>query len=467
MLSRRSFLTRTVATGALFGLGASTARTATENSARKQAKNIIFMVADGMNPASLHATRHFQKLALGKENTWLSLYDSRPAVRSMIETSSASGIVTDSSAASSCWGSGHRVKNGTVNISPDGKPLETLLVKAKKRGMATGLVTTATATHATPAGFVANTKNRRDESIIARQYLERRVDIILGGGTKFFDAKLCNEFKSAGYKIILSRDGLLAQPAAFAPLLGLFAESHLPYTINRDNDPALQATAPTLAEMASLALRRLGAVSGGFILQIEGARVDHAAHGNDAASLIRDMLAFDDAIVVALDFVDKNPDTLLVITTDHGTGGFNINGTGSGYANSTKAFLRLADFTKSYSQMRRDVRGLSSGTLAEYLKKVTGLRLVGTDLYNAAVALDAVKALPSNLRPDVTRQPPVPLQNVFGPHTSIGWTSGNHTGDLVELAALGPGAERFKTFLRNDEIHGLLLAALGEAKVRK
>ncbi|MDR2862390.1 MAG: alkaline phosphatase [Puniceicoccales bacterium] len=463
MFSRRSFFKNAVFTGLLLGTGQGEAAA---NGAGKSAKNVIFMVADGMNSASLHTTRHFQKLVSGKDNVWLSLYNTRPVVRCMVETCSASSIVTDSSAASSCWGSGYRINNGAVNMSVDGRPLEPLLVKAKKYGMATGLVTTATATHATPAGFAANAKQRSEETLIARQYLERRVDVILGGGSVFFDNVLRADFKSAGYELVSNREGLLAQKGDFAPLLGLFAESHLPFSIDRNHSPALQTSTPTLAEMSTLALQRLGRAPGGFVLQIEAARVDHAAHGNDAAALIHDMIAFDEAIVVALDFVDKNPDTLLVITTDHGTGGFNINGTGLGYKDSANALLRLAKFTKSHSQMRHDVRSVKSGGLAAYLKRATGLHLEKAALRNAAHALGAQKALSPEEAAAGGSGTTLPLQQVFAPHIGIGWTGNNHTGDLVELAALGPGAARFTPFLRNDAIHWLILEALGRGESR-
>jgi alkaline phosphatase len=474
MTTRRFFLRTAALAGALLGAGAGRAlgdgsaapRTAQENAARRKAKNVIFMVADGMNTASLCAARQFQKLVLNKENVWLSLFESRSAVRSLVETSSANSIVTDSSAASSCWGSGQRVNNGVVNISVEGRPLETLYQKAKRNGKVTGLVTTATVTHATPAGFVAATRKRDDEAVIARQYLERNVDVLLGGGTKFFDKKLLSLYKEAGYALFNRRDELLASAAsAYAPVLGLFSESHLPYTLNRAASVSQQAAVPTLAEMAAYALRRLSdspAAGNGFILQIEGARVDHAGHANDAATLIHDLLAFDEAVSVVLEFVDKHPDTLLVITTDHGCGGMNINGVGSGYADSTKAFTRLSKFKRSYSQMKREVKVFNSGEFGDYLEVNTGIRLHGSALKSAARALSAARAYSA----DTMKDSAVALgqssaADVFQPHTGVGWTSGNHTGDLCELAALGPGAERFTPFLRNDQIHGLLLEALG------
>ncbi|MDR1498048.1 MAG: alkaline phosphatase [Puniceicoccales bacterium] len=452
MTTRRSFLKNAAASAAVLGLlesksASANPRSAKANSANKRARNIIFMVADGMNTASLAATRHFQKLVLGRDNAWLSLLKTHPAVRALVETSSASDIVTDSAAASSCWGSGQRYRNGVINIDEDGRAVEPLFSKAKRAGLATGLVTTATVTHATPAGFAANVEKRGNEVAIARQYLERHVDILLGGGKAFFDNDLRAKFQKADYALVETRKDLLAAMDKVGPLLGLFAKGHLPFTIDRGSDIALRAKTPTLAEMSAAALRRLAKAPNGFILQIEGARVDHAGHANDAATLLHDMLAFDEAVTTALDFAEKTPDTLLILTTDHGTGGMNINGVGPGYGDSQNAFFRLSQFTKSYPQMKSEARAAGVSQLGEYLKSVTGLRLTGRPLQRAARAFGLAQGTAN-------------LADVFKEFTGIGWTSGNHTGDLIELAALGPGAERFSPLLRNDEIHALLLAAI-------
>ncbi|MDR3228008.1 MAG: alkaline phosphatase [Puniceicoccales bacterium] len=475
MTSRRTFLRAAASAAALLGLSSRSApaltRDAATNTPRKNARNVIFMVADGMNTASLCAARHYQKRILGRDNTWLSLYTERPAVRCAMETSSASGIVTDSSAASSSWGCGQRINNGTLNIHPeDGRKLATLFAKVRPQGFLTALVTTATATHATPAGFVAQTPLRNDEAGIARQYFDNRVDIVLGGGQKFFNTKLRDAFKAAGYALALDRAALLAAPQPAAPLLGLFANAHLPFTIDRDNSDALKQAVPTLAEMATAALTRLDALvakrgAPGFVLQIEAARVDHAGHANDAATLIHDLLAFDETIAAVLRYVDTHPDTLLVVTTDHGCGGLNTNGIGGNYEKSSQAFDRLAGFKASYSELTTGARKVKSADLGDYLLKHTGLKLTGDALRGTAYALNAVRNYSADTmkgeQAALAKKGLGRLQDILGTKTGVGWTSGQHTGDLVELAALGNGASRFTPFLRNDQVHNLLLQALG------
>ena len=301
------------------------------------------------------------------------------------------------------------------------------------------------------------------EELIARQYLERRVDLLLGGGAKFYSEDLLGQYRQAGYGVVTERGELLALPAGTAPLLGLFTEGYLPFTIERDSSPELQRQVPTLAEMTAVALERLSGAPDGFLLQVEGARVDHAGHANDAASLIYDQIAFDHAVALVRDFAAEHPDTLVIITTDHGTGGMNVNGTGPSYAGTTAAFEKLGTFTRSYGQMKKEAAALDADALRAYLETVTGIRFGGDKLHALALALQAVKAY----SPDAMKAQEFSakgldtLPGIFQTETSVGWTSGNHTGELVEFTVFGPGAERFPPLVRNDQVHALLLQAGG------
>src|SRR5690606_31440667 len=124
------------------------------------------------------------------------------------------------------------------------------------------------------------------------------------------------EYAAAGYDVAESKEAFAALPGeSDKPLLGIFNDGHLPYSIDLQNVPEIQAAIPTLAEMTETALARLAPSPDGFFLLVEGARIDHAGHANDAAASIHDQIAFDDAIGTALTFIESHPDTLLVITT--------------------------------------------------------------------------------------------------------------------------------------------------------
>ena len=453
--SRRDFLKFAGLGSLVFGAGSARAlgadgREASANSAKRQAKNVIFMVSDGMCFSVLTAAQTYLTRTEKRSSNWMKMYGELPVVRSLCETDSASGIVTDSAAAASCWGIGERINNGVLNVTPDGRKPVTLVQKMNTAKKRCGLVTTATATHATPAGFATTVTRRSDQKAVASQYLERGVDVVLGGGTMYFSDDLVADYRKAGYGVALNRNQLLAD-AGKAPLLGLFSKSHIPFEIDRLNSAELMAATPTLTEMTKVALQRLGSAPEGFFLLVEGGRIDHAAHGNDGAAAIREQVAFDEAIATVLAFVDKNPDTLLIITTDHGTGGFNVNGLGNedflttapAYVDSTPAFDRLTGFKMSLELLKIETKGLPPKDFVAAAEKVTGLKFK---------AEDRAKIISTKT-----------LSEALMKYTSIGWTSNNHTGEMVEFCTYGPGSQLFTPHLRNDQVHAKILQATGVA----
>lgn len=453
--SRRDFLRASLLTSAVFGAEPALSQTGTRKAAENKgrAKNVIFMVSDGMNVGALSLAKLYRSMVEEKQSHWLQLYRDRAVVRGLAETYSANSIVTDSAAAASAWGAGERVNNGAINVTPDGKRLKPLHPKLREHGIRTGLVTTATITHATPAGFVANVDSRGEEKEIAQQYLDRRVDVLLGGGRKFFDADLQGKYTAAGYELVQNREALRKLGhASFKPLLGLFADGYHAFEIDRKNVPALGAALPSLEEMTRAALARLRHAQDGFFLMVEGARIDHAGHANDAAASIHDQLAFDDAVGAVLEFIAQNPETLLIITTDHGCGGIQMNGVSAAanqgfgpglYNATTPSFLRLKEFNRSLEWMSQNgVNGLSGPKLGEALKQYTGLTFKE----------DQVKALQGLKLPATS--------DVMKQSTGVGWTSANHTSELVEFCALGPGSQLFSPYLINSGVHSLLLRAM-------
>ena len=453
--SRREFLKFAGLGSLVFGAGSARAlgadgREASANSAKRQAKNVIFMVSDGMCFSVLTAAQTYLTRTEKRSSHWMKMYGELPVVRSLCETDSASGIVTDSAAAASCWGIGERINNGVLNVTPDGRTPVTLVQKMNAAKKRCGLVTTATATHATPAGFATTVTHRSDQKAVASQYLERGVDVVLGGGMIYFSDDLVADYRKAGYGVALNRGQLLADTGK-APLLGLFSKSHIPFEIDRLNSAELRASTPTLSEMTKVALQRLGSAPEGFFLMVEGGRIDHAAHANDGAAAIREQVAFDETIATVLAFVDKNPDTLLIITTDHGTGGFNVNGLGNedfltiapAYVESTPAFDRLTGFTSSLELLKAETKGFSPKDFVAAAEKVTGLSFKSED----RAKIISTKTLSEALMK----------------YTSIGWTSNNHTGEMVEFCTYGPGSQLFTPHLRNDQVHAKILQATGVA----
>jgi alkaline phosphatase len=471
-------------------------------------KHIIHLVADGMSMGTLTCADYFSQIVRNRGLTFMRLFND-PQVRSgLMNMRSLNSMVTDSSAASSSWGSGSRIVNGYVNVLPDKTKLTTLYQLFGEQGWKRGLVTTTEITHATPAGFAATVDNRDTGSAIAVQYLERNVEVLLGGGQKFFDAKtrkdkrdLARDYKAAGYQVMTTADELDAADTT-RPWLGTFANSHLPFTIDHIADEKLVAKVPTLAEMTARALKWLGRHNH-FILQVEGGRVDQACHNCDAPSALRDMIAFDEAIDEVLEFRRRNPDTLVVITTDHGNGNMASNGAGKAYGQSSPMFAHTATVKASFSEIMRRLRKKAVVEDTEEKKDSdadgfnakqtdtktddadsktdtktetrtdTGRRsskpkdYVPTpqeviDIVYECTGYKASERRAKLLIPflekkgtplyDLMNNEMVQLGQLVGNRIGIGWTGNAHTSDYVPILASGPGAERFAGFIQNVDV---------------
>ncbi len=238
----------------------------------------------------------------------------------IVFTASADNRVTDSAAAATALATAHKTNNHTIGKDPQGHDLPTLLEQFKKRGKWVGLVTTTELTDATPAGFAAHADNRKDHPLIAHWILKNNVDLLLGGGRKYF-LPLLNSFKKDNYEIITSNDELShILPLKNKKLLGLFQEETLSYEIDR-NTTAEMNEEPSLSHMTQAALQFLAPSPKGFFVMIEGGKIDHSSHELDVATMTQEVLEFDRAIQAAYNFTQKRKDTLLIVTADHETSG--------------------------------------------------------------------------------------------------------------------------------------------------
>ena len=414
-------------------------------------RNIIFMVADGMSMGVPTLADPFSVLVRGEGTVWPRLLNEPRARHGYLDTRSANSLVTDSAAAASAWGSGMQVNNGALNISPDGTkqtPIAMLLKDGSKR---VGLVTSDKVTGATPAGFAVVETSRLETFSIAEQYLDK-VDVLLGGGRQYFDPEfrsdqldLLANFEAQGYQVCQNRKQLHELPPC-ERILGLFSDDVMPYTIDQLSDVGLNLQTPMLAEMSQVALDQLSKHVDGFFLMIEGGRVDHAAHNNDAAALMHEQIAFEDTVGVALNFVQQRDDTLLVVTSDHGNANPGLNGFGPGYSKTDESFARLAKMNASFDSIRDQLRDAATkmelkDAAEEVLDKTCGFPVTAETARIVGEAL-VMKKIPNELA--VLQQSWVGvLSQVLGNYTGIGFTGTNHTADRTMLTAIGPGADRF------------------------
>lgn len=465
LIARRDWL-KTAALGSTAALLARTAATAEPVAATgKKVRGIVFMVSDGMSPGVLSLAEAYSQLTRKRGTEWWNLFNNRAANRGLMDTASANSLVTDSAAASSAWGGGERVNNGSINVSPSGKELTPIAAILKKKGALIGLVSTATITHATPAGFAAAVPHRSDEDAISTQYLGR-VDVILGGGSGHFSAAdrkdqrdLFSEFSSANYGIAANRDSLLA--SRDEKLLGTFTRGHLPFSIDRDHNSKLAADVPTLTEMAEAALTRFLARDKPFLLQIEGARIDHAAHLNDIGGLLGDQLAFDDAVARVLALIGKRDDILLVVTSDHGNSNPGLTGMGGSYEKSNESFAKISNFKASHERLLaqwNNQKGSEASQVTDIIKTQLGIELQAAE---ASALLEVIAKHPIIEWNEQMKKPEGLLGQFVGNHTGIGWSGTTHTSDPTLISALGPQSERFAGIVRNFEIFGHLVDLLG------
>jgi alkaline phosphatase len=213
---------------------------------------------------------------------------------------------------------GVKVNNSVISMAVpgDGGPLETILEHFKARGKATGLVTTSIVSHATPAAFGAHEPTRANYSRIVADYLRDARPEVLFGGAKYITEQMALD---AGYLVVNDRAEMQAlDTEALSRVSGQFGGDHMPYEYR-----GLGAL-PHLSEMTGTALNILDNDPDGFFLMVEGARIDHAGHVNDITRTVAEMAEFHRAVEAALAWSASNPDTLIIVTADHETGGLSV-----------------------------------------------------------------------------------------------------------------------------------------------
>ncbi|QIY90031.1 alkaline phosphatase [Chryseobacterium gallinarum] len=425
----------------------------------KNAKNIIFMISDGMSLGTLTMADTYSRNILGKGSNWLNLYREKKVTRALMDTASASSVVTDSAAASSAFGGGVRVQNGVLNMGTNGERHLPVWQKFKKAGKKAGCVTTVTITHATPAGFCVNSARRNAEPEIAEMYADLELDVLMGGGDEFFNFRkredkkdLYASYTGKGYQILKNSNDLKnIMPGK--KILGVFNTGALPYSIDRMHVKEFKDT-PTLADMTRAAINQLKGHQKGFVLQVEGGKVDWAAHANDVAALIHDQLAFDEAVKAVIDFAEEDGNTLVIITTDHG----NAN-PGTIYGNNaTEHFNSISNYKYTNEYLLNAIhKDYSVKDITDWIYEGNKIRLNDDEarhllsFYNGLEKEEGLynyKKLPFKWYSEIQKK-----------HNSVGWISMDHSGDYVEVAAYGPGSELLQPFIKNTDLHFLMLKA--------
>ena len=283
-----------------------------ENDLHKRPKNVIFLIGDGMGLTQVSASYYFGD---GEPNF------SRFPVIGLIKTSSSSHKITDSAAGATSFASGIKTYNGAVGVDEHKNSVATIVEELSSIDYRIGLISTSSITHATPAAFYAHVSSRDMHEEIARQLMNSEVDIFIGGGSMYFNKRqdgcqLLDSLKHKGYKVELDE---LVKKKNLDPDVKhaiLLAEDGMPKMVEGRGD--------FLPASTRLATNYLNDDGSPFFMVVEGSQIDWGGHANDTEYLVSELIDFDKAIGEAIDFAEKDGNTLVIVTADHETGGFTL-----------------------------------------------------------------------------------------------------------------------------------------------
>lgn len=274
-------------------------------------KNVIILIGDGMGVSYVSAA------VLTIPNNPFQEFSS---VGFSI-TKAANKLITDSAPGASAISTGYRINYLSIAVDTSSYPVKTIFDEAEKLGLSTGIVVTSSITDATPAAFVAHVSNRKEETEIARQFLKKSIEVVIGGGEAYFSDSILIDsrrngldiLKENGYEMFTDFQDLKSNPPSsnFYALLG---KKHLPKKSEREY---------SLTELTEIALSHLSKNDNGFVLMVEGSQIDWGGHKNDQEYIISELTDFCGAITTSLNFA-KNNNTLVLVTADHETGGMSI-----------------------------------------------------------------------------------------------------------------------------------------------
>lgn len=449
-------------------------------SAGAKPKYVFLFIGDGMStPQRMVAEEFSVKIGEGE------LAMNRMPYQVNTRTKSSNSIITDSAASATAMACGEKTNNGMVGVAPDGRRLESVAEVAKRSGRKVGIITTVTIVHATPAGFYAHRRKRGQFYQIALDLVASGFDYFAGGGVggRHDDRKdpeyrgdVFDIARAAGYQVITDRkDWAALKPGSKS--WSSFASGAMDFAIDSNGSQ------PSLAELVGKGIEVLDNERGFFIM-CEGGKVDYAGHANDAAASVRDILALDKAVKVALAFAERHPkDTLVMVTGDHETGGMSLGFAGTGGKFKVELLAAQKCSAESFSSMIKDMLRADIKMDFEKVKPLVteNFGLVFTDdrdnpmrvrsaelqLLKEAFEKDrafTMKQVADTVAHNVRRRYVFAstVRSVLAAHAGIGWSSGSHTALPTLTTAQGACADIIVGMLENTDIGNRLKKLLAE-----
>ncbi|MCL1993281.1 MAG: alkaline phosphatase [Spirochaetes bacterium] len=403
-------------------------------------RNIIFMIPDGMDANGVTIARWLKAF---EPNTGYVDLSARLRMDEIISGKIRSywtdgviiGGIADSAPAATSMATGYLTNNRFLGVTHYARPVANVLQAAQFLGKSTGLIATSNIQHATPAGFSAHHVERNRYDIIGEQQVYGNIDVVLGAGLQFMappfrqdGENLIDSLVERGYQFVTTREEMLE--VTEGRLWGLFA----PHFMLNEIDRHLMPDQPSLAEMTETAISLLSQNENGFFLMVEGSKIDWAAHGNEPVALMSEILAFDEAVGVALDFARQCGRTMILIASDHGTGGVTMGNrqtTGTYHSDPLSRFIApLARASGSFESVFF-MTAQNSDIFPQVMYSVFGI----DDLSDEELA-----ALQSAAGGYIAMRETV--GTILSARINIGWTSGGHVGNDPTFYSFLPGNQR-------------------------
>jgi len=437
---------------------------------KTQIKNVILLIPDGTSLSVVSAARWYQRY----NNPGLTRLHIDPYICGTILTYSSNAPIGDSAPTTSCYMTGYPSRAGYIATYPPAdlyndiipmdsskayQPMMTVLEAVRiAQKKATGLVFTCEFPHATPADCAAHTYNRSKYEWIIPQMVHNKLDVVIGGGAGLLKEENKQFLQNEGYGFFLN------EPDSFrncknARMWALFGNTDMAYDIDRDSTKE-----PSLAEMTQKAIEKLSENKNGFFLMVEGSKVDWAAHANDPVALITEMLAFDKACGVALDFAKADGKTVVVVVPDHGNSGFSIGSNKCpNYTTLTKdeLFGPVSKFKTSLYKLIDKIQDTDPVNLHDVFNNLTGISLSDSDYTRIMQCVDYKRSkLPENKRIKGLHLAKT-VTDIADNATCFGFTTTGHTGEEVFLAVYDPTQNRLTGHHSNIELNQYLRKSAG------
>lgn len=275
----------------------------------KRPKNVILLIGDGMGLTQIYAGYTANK---GRLNLFTI------PTEGFSITKASDSYITDSAAGATAMASGHKTNNRFIGVDEKGQSLESITEKLAKKKYKTALISCGNITDATPAAFYAHQSDRSYSEAIAADFLSNPVDILIGGGTKEFRSR--KDGKNLAE--VLHKKGYTFSDQFSA--LDTIRNNRFVVLDDASVVSRKDGRGDFLAKSLAKATTTFSKTTNPFFIMAEGAQIDYGGHSNNVEYVVREMLDFDRLVGQAMEFVDKNPETLLIVTADHETGGLSL-----------------------------------------------------------------------------------------------------------------------------------------------